>query len=198
MIPQERTRKIQTLATGTIFPYFEKHLKAGRNSFTLVIVPANSLPDGRAVHSIAAPSLNVVELSEHLIQLSGDENRASFWTQPNVPEELDSTLRKMIIGSEKQLDPPADTGDSRHQPRSAGLLLRVKHHLALPRPEHDPTGETGKWEIGWRSAPHQKSAIWIRTQDTSFRTENEMGSLDTTTKACIWINVNIGVQQSIQ
>lgn len=84
----------------------------------------------------------------------------------------------------------------------------------LPGPEHDPTGETGKWELGWRSsevaseneaeAARQRErrlrilkqdeiAVATRFQDVSLRTESELGLLDTNTVKCIWIEIEVGV-----
>jgi hypothetical protein len=90
--------------------------------------------------------------------------------------------------------------------------------MILPGPDHDPTGDTGKWDLGWRKAPSTSAGevaapsdwtpqpalppnilrmdeIAIKTQlrDVSFRMENELGLLVTNTVKCVWVEIEVGV-----
>jgi len=237
MIRQERTRRILNLVTSSIIPCFTTHLTNACNSLTIVVVPADSLQTTSTVteQNIVTPSLQTLETTGAVIPLSGDENRPSFWTQQVVVQELDAVLRRELSGgsaAEEGLlsdfpDSNTPTESQMQQLPTAPLPPRpdkkswLKRTFVLPGPDHDPTGETGKWDLGWRSPDSPSgtgdSAIGsgrtavsktrtktrtlegdevfvdTRLQDVSFRTESEMGLLETTTVKCVWVEIEIVV-----
>jgi hypothetical protein len=223
MIRQERTRRIQNMIDSDILPCFSSYLANAVNNLTIMIIPSSSLPNTSSELSVAnvvAPSFQSLATVGAVIYLFGEDNRANFWTQPSVVRELDILLHRELTGIVPQQDPLAE----RHEPRSQSqyrLTPKATPTLPerpekkswfkralpqLPGPEHDPTGETGKWELGWRSSqPDAKEsstnralrpdevAVHIKLQDISFRTESELGLLETTTVKCIWVNIEVGI-----
>ncbi|OAP63994.1 hypothetical protein AYL99_03221 [Fonsecaea erecta] len=199
--------------------------------------------------NVVSPSLPSHQTTGVVITLPGPENHSSFWTQQAVVEELDLLLRRELANpsapEETGFARPADEkSQSQPQPqppsRSQSQLLPqfevqsapgaplpprpaktswFKRAFALPGPDHDPTGETGKWNLGWRSPGFSESsfgdsidampsrrrqgsrrllqtdevAVQTRLHGVSFRTENEMGLWETTTIKCIWIEIEVGL-----
>lgn len=240
MIRQERTRRIVQLVQTTLIPSFTLHLSNACTHLTIIILPSDALQHGTGIseQNVVTPSLPSHETTGIVAALTGDENRASFWTQPVVVQELDAVLRRELSCSSIPVHtvPVAGAGeDTKAQPRtqlltpfqvqpapSATLPSRprqkswLKRTFVLPGPEHDPTGETGKWDLGWRSAEQQPGvddgggatrsrtrtrtlglgpdevAVHTRLQEVSFRTESEMGLLETSTVKCVWLEIEIG------
>lgn len=237
IIRQERTRRIFELVTTTIIPCFTSLLSNACNSLTVVLVPADALqtPNPVTEQNVVSPSIHKHETTGSVVQLTGIDNRSSFWIQQAVVQELDQILRRELAsGSPAQYTqvepdfkspPPATTQldvqpspDTVLPPRP-GKKSWLKRTFVLPGPEHDPTGETGKWDLGWRSPESSNAfeagagnepALWrarertralsadevavhTRLQDVSFRTESEMGLLETTTVKCIWVEIDVGV-----
>lgn len=231
MIRQERTRRIFDLVTNSIIPCFTTHLANACHHLTIVILPADALRTPQTVteRNIVSPSLHSHETTGSLIHLSGVENRSSFWTQNVVVQELDQILRRELSGSAPAEDIQPESLDSKSpvqppsqfqvQPLDDPLPPRpskkswLKRTFVLPDADHDPTGETGKWDLGWRSPgpfeageastsrPRVRTrtlradevAVHARMQDVSFRTESEMGLLETATVKCIWIEIEVGI-----
>ncbi|KIX01325.1 uncharacterized protein Z518_09050 [Rhinocladiella mackenziei CBS 650.93] len=230
-IRQERSRRIQHLVTDTIIPCFSTHLSHVCTKLTLVVVPSDSLESCSApvsAQNVVTPTIQPHETSATVLSLSGPENSASFWTQQAVVTELDGVLQRELAGSADTEPYPGGTvvdtqGTTTVQPRprsseSAPLPPRspkkswLKRTFVLPGPDHDPTGDTGKWDLGWRSVepssePETQArtrtrtrtlkagdvAVHARWQDVSFRTESQMGLLETSTVKCIWVEIEIGV-----
>lgn len=223
MIRQERTRRVQDLLHSNILPCFSSYLVNSVNNLTIVIVPAGSLPSTRSELSAAnvvIPSFQSLSTTGAVISLSGEDNRANFWTQAPVVQELDILLHRELSGIIPQQDPLSE----RHKPRPQSqyqLTPQATPELPerpqkkswfkralpqLPGPEHDPTGETGKWDLGWRSSqPDPKEnatmralnldefSVYTKLQDVTLRTESELGLLETTTVKCIWVRVEVGI-----
>ncbi|KEF63327.1 uncharacterized protein A1O9_01304 [Exophiala aquamarina CBS 119918] len=222
MIRHERTRRLQSLIDSHILPCFSSYLANAVNNLTILIIPSGSLPSTRtelSAANVVAPPFQSLSTTGTVIYLSGEDNGANFWTQASVVQELDTLLHRELSGKSPQQDPLSE----RHEPRvqfecrltpqsTPGLPERpqkkpwFKRGLPqLPGPDHDPTGETGKWDLGWRSPePDSKETATMRTlrpdefavrtklQDASLRTESEMGLLETTTVRCIWVQVEVG------
>jgi len=233
MIRQERVRRIQHLVTAYILPTFTLHLSNHACShLTIVIVPSGSLQNCGQLQreNIVMPSLQPPETTGVVLALEGEEDRASFWIQNAVIQELDAVLRRELSGSSVHFPAGAEEkGPSLQQfqvqpPPTAALPLRprqkswLKRTFVLPGPDHDPTGETGKWDLGWRSTKSSSTggagsandasetpstrtrtlrqdevAVHTRLQDVSFRTESELGLLETTTVKCIWVQIEVGI-----
>lgn len=223
MIRQERTRRIQSLIDSHILPCFSSYLANAVNNLTILIIPSGSLPStrtGLSVANVVAPSFQNLSTTGAVISLSGEDNRANFWTQPPVVQELDILLHRELSGRVPQQGPisewqepkpqseyrltPQPTPGLPERPQKQSWLKRALPQL--PGPDHDPTGETGKWDLGWRSPePDTKESATMRTlrpdefavhtklQDVSLRTESEMGLLETTTVRCIWVQVEVGI-----
>ena len=237
MIRQERTRRVLNLVTGSIIPCFTMHLTNACNNLTIVVVPAESLQTSSTLteQNIVYPSMQSLETTGAVIPLSGDENRPSFWTQQAVLQELDAVLRQELSGSSSAEEgllsdfPDAKTPtESQMQqlpstplPARPGKKSWLKRTFVLPGTDHDPTGETGKWDLGWRSPDSSSStgeagtggdgasmsrtrtktrtlqgdemSVHTRLQDVSFRTESVMGLLESTTVKCVWVEIEVGV-----
>jgi len=225
MIRQQRTRRIQSLIDSQIIPCFSSYLVDAVNNLTILIIPSGSLPATRTELSVAnvlTPSFQDLSTTVTVISLSGEDNHANFWTQTPVVHELDTLLHRELSGIVPQQDPlseqhepkpqsgyrltPQPTPGLPERPQKKSWFKRALPQLPqLPGPEHDPTGETGKWELGWRSPPPDTKentkralrpdefAVHTKLQDTTLRTESEMGLLETTTTKCIWVQVEVGI-----
>lgn len=231
LIRQERSRRIGHLVINFIIPCFTLHLANACNKLTIAIVPSEVLRTSSPVteRNIVAPTVPK-EITATVIPLSGDENRSSFWTQHAVVQELDQALRRELCGSAVPDDFSFETSGFNPSPVPSRLQYTpdlparpakkswLKRTFVLPDPDHDPTGETGKWNLGWREADPSidQGGSWndgraathaVRTRtlgadevevhtnlrDISFRTESELGLLETTTVKCIWVEIEIGI-----
>ncbi|KIW22688.1 uncharacterized protein PV07_10961 [Cladophialophora immunda] len=237
LIRQQRTRRIYELVVESLIPCFATHVSNLCNHVTVVVVPADILTSTRTLteQNIVSPSIPSHQTTGVVITLSGTENHSSFWTQQAVVEELDLLLRGELSNPSAAEETRSDRRDEKSQPQSqlqpqfqvqpapeTQLPPRptktswFKRAFSLPGPDHDPTGETGKWNLGWRSPEFSESstgdsssmpkrregsralqtdevAVQTRLHDVSFRTENEMGLLETTTIKCIWIEIEVGL-----
>ncbi|KIW92362.1 uncharacterized protein Z519_07346 [Cladophialophora bantiana CBS 173.52] len=238
LIRQERTRRIYELVRESLIPCFATHVSNLCNHLTVVVVPADVLRSARTLteQNIVSPSFPSHQTTGVVVTLSGTENHSSFWTQQAVVEELDHLLRGELSNPSAPADEPRDKRrDEKSQPQSelqpqfpvqpapeTQLPARstksswFKRAFSLPGPDHDPTGETGKWNLGWRGPEFPDSgsghgnstanrrgenrklqtdevAVYARLQDVSFRTESEMGLLESTTIKCIWIDIEVGL-----
>ncbi|KIW41888.1 hypothetical protein, variant [Exophiala oligosperma] len=222
MIRQERTRRIEQLIAELIVPTVSMKLSSGCSSLSIIILPSASLTANGEVteQNIVTPGPQAQE-SRTVLTLRGEENSASFWTQNPVVQELEFFLRQEL--SEEPID-AATLFDNqlqaevRSQP-TAPLPQRpkpkswLKRAFESPGADHDPTGETGKWNLGWRS-PDTRSgsqdsgwrakerrrnvqrdelAVHARLENVSFRTESEMGLLETNTVKCLWVEIELGL-----
>jgi hypothetical protein len=232
-IRDERTRRVFEVVTKAIIPSFASHVSNLCNHITIILVPAHTFPASTTVteQNVVSPSLHSYRTSGTVVALTGPENRASFWTQQSVVQELDQIVRRELsdpspaapvkVVDEKSQSIPlpplqVQPGPGNQLPSRPTKQSWLKRTFALPGEDHDPTGETGKWNLGWRSpdpaetntdhynwAPQQKDriktlttdevAVQTKLQDVSFRTESEMGLLETTTVKCIWIEIEVGV-----
>lgn len=234
-IRQERIRRILDVVTKFITPCFATHVSNLCNHLTIVLVPADALPTSTKVteQNVVSPSLHTHQTTGNVVTLTGAGNLSSFWTQTTVVQELDQIIRRELTGSvsveETATRPvtdekvpsltspplqvqPAPGSSLPPRPNKTSWLKRT---FVLPGEDHDPTGETGQWNLGWRSPSSPDSstnqhtwtsrpkdkikplqpdevAVHSRLQDVSFRTENEMGLLETTTVKCIWIEIEVG------
>ncbi|KAJ9615198.1 hypothetical protein H2200_001272 [Cladophialophora chaetospira] len=231
-IREERTRRIFEVVTNAIIPKFATHVSNLCNHVTIVLVPADVLPTASTVteQNVVSPSLQKHRTTGNVVVLKRPENHSTFWTQQTVVAELDHILRRELsspapVTQSTRIDektqspslPPLQV-----QPTSTRLPSRpcklswLKRTLILPGEDHDPTGETGKWNLGWRSPETLEKpaenygwtarskdrsiklqpdevAVETQLQDVSFRIENEMGLLETSTVKCIWIEIEVGV-----
>ncbi|KIW51021.1 hypothetical protein PV05_09780 [Exophiala xenobiotica] len=227
IIRQERTRRVRHLITNSITPTFTFHLANGCSHLSIIILPSESLRNSKALteQNIVTPSPQSQE-TRTLLALNGEENRASFWMQGAVVQELDCLLRRELsdeaataVTSNPDSRPEAQPLHATELPPRPKSKWWLKRAFVLPGPDHDPTGETGKWNLGWRTpetlgapniGPGCESSSWkprARTkelqpdemaisttlQPVSFRTESEMGLLETTTVKCIWVEIEIGI-----
>ncbi|KAI1623043.1 hypothetical protein EDD37DRAFT_453862 [Exophiala viscosa] len=237
---QGRNRRVLDLISDTILPAISVDLANGCSHIPLVIVPSETLGSSSKLdeRNIVTPGRQTYEASRTVVVLQGQDKRPSFWTQNAVVQELDLLLRKELgcssrTSNEEPLPRELSTSGFPSQsplqlqaeptPANAELPPRPKKKLWLKRDsavteaESDPTGETGKWNLGWRgpetpggrdtkSGDHDvlrhrtrvqnlkvdEVALHTRLQDVSIRTEDQMGLFRTTTVKCIWIEIDVG------
>lgn len=226
MIRQERTRRIQDLVTTTVLPCFSSYLTNAVNNLTIVIIPSGSLPKTNhelSAASVVSPSFHSLSTTGAVISLTGEDDRANFWTQQPVVQEFDLLLHRELSGRFPQQDPLAERREHRpesqyqlkpqvtpglpERPQKKSWFKRTMPQLPqLPAADHDPTGETGKWNLGWRSsAPDthdlptarvlnlDEFSMHTKLQDVTLRTESELGLLETTTVRCLWVKIEVGI-----
>lgn len=192
-----RRQRVKLLVDGHVEPLLESAVLLG-SSHTIMIVPSDAIES-----KIVLTASNLVHRpkssSTHIIQLRGSNSTGLFWTQSKVVEELEAAIRGSLYGIN-------DTSQltERLPPRPANLSSPVsdqkswlKRTFGMPGPDHDPTGSTGDWRLGWRSeqtssqqALHaNEPGPLVMLKEVAFRTETELGLLTTTTAKCIIIQL---------
>ena len=212
---QERVRRIAALVSNHIDPTISNHLEDGTTKFVIVILPSDSFPTGNSTNlstsSITSPTVTLPATLLNLrSSLRPDEReedyKGSFLAQGATVHDLTTFLHQSL------LDPSA-LPSSQHP--SSGPTLAFSAELpprppakswfqrkfGLPLADHDPTGSTGAWNLGWRSEEDSSStqasvttdevSITTRLQDVTFRTENEMGLLESRSVKCLWLEMDL-------
>ena len=184
----------------------------------VLLLPTDSFPDGShtsvSTASITSPTLSLpttlLNLRSSLQQGEREEDyKSSFLNQGVVVHDLTTALHQSMLNPEalySELQPQSSSSSSQIPP-AAPLPPRIPRKswfqgkFGLPPADHDPTGSTGAWNLGWRSdadpASTQASistdemSISTRLQDVSFRTESEMGLMESRSVKCIWLEVDI-------
>ena len=193
-----RQERVKLLVDGHIEPLLETAILHG-NSQTIIVVPSDAIET-----SIVLKIINLVHRpktsSTHIVQLQGPNSTAPFWTQAKVVEELERAIDGVLYGASHPSQPSQPLA---FPPRPADLSSPItaqkswlKRTFSAPDPDHDPTGLTGEWKLGWRSehANLQSSNIRdrgpsVRVKDIAFRMETELGLLTTTTGRCVVIEL---------
>jgi hypothetical protein len=192
-VPQERAaevrqQRVQLLIDGHVAPLIEDAILNGKHNQTILVVPADTittnvvLTASNLVHRPKSSSTNV-------IQLQWPNSTEAFWTHPRTVESLEGGIRRTLRGMTE-----TSQATETLPPRPAELASPVtgqkswlKRTFGMPGPDHDPTGSTGKWKLGWRS--DEANGRMVKVKEVSFRTETEMGLLSTTTAKCVVIDV---------
>ena len=94
---------------------------------------------------------------------------------------------------------PEIGGETAALPERAAPKSWLKRTFGMPSADHDPTGQTGKWNLGWKSEENpamtartittNEVVITAKLVDVSFRTESALGLLGSTTTKCLWLDV---------
>ena len=216
---QERLRRVAALIANHVEPAINNHLEDGTTKMLVLLLPADSFPNGSyasvSTASITSPTLSLptalLNLRSSLRHGEREEDyRSSFLNQGVVVHDLTTALHQSMLNPEalclySELQPQSSPSSSSSQISPAALLPPRKswfqRKFGLPPADHDPTGSTGAWNLGWRSdadpASTQASistdeiSISTRLQDVSFRTESEMGLMESRSVKCIWLEVDI-------
>ena len=197
----KRVRLITDLVTTDVEPQISQHIEDGINRVTVIIVPSDAFPSSNSIlqSSITSPTLPA---NSYLLRPATDDYRASFLHQSAVIQELASTIATSLVGpSSLQASPPSLPTSSVLPTRpDARQRTSFRYMFGIPdRQEHDPTGSTGSWNLGWRAEADAAATVanvnssdvdvMVRLQDVSFRTENEMGLLESKNVKCVWCEV---------
>jgi hypothetical protein len=207
-----RTRRIQHLLANYVEPVLYSHALDGIHRLTFVIIPSDVLtqhPNLGAKDIAGQPNATNTVVS----RLTDESNRAAFWQQPAVLQDLTSSLRARLGAYGPQVQSsagipvfaPGENGETPQQQKSRSTELSpswLKRQFAVPGPLHDPTATTD-YKLGWRSdddkgqpspksTPGEVQAI-VNFKDISFRFETEMGLLDSATGKALSIDIDLGV-----
>lgn len=209
-LKQERLRRISNLIANTIEPLVLDGLNDGLHHRNILLIPSDGFDDQTKISetNIVTPTMpsNTV-----LLRLAGDENKSSFWCQPVVMEEFGSVLRDHF--TEPHTEQDLYTADVQAQTRdqiSPPLLPPrppqkswIKRTFGLPGPDHDPTGSTGNWNLGWRiaesgedranSLTKDEVATSVKLESVTFRIESPLGLLESRTIRCALVKVEMGI-----
>jgi len=200
-IQEERTRRIQAVVSTVLDLLLFQDLCDAVGRATIIVLPSDALPSSPTLlteQNIAGPSHG---RNTKLIRLDGDQNRSSFWEQQAVVQECGALLRSQLRGASPPTaavgDYPAEAGTLPPRPPPTSWLKRT---FRPPGTDHDPTGSTGKWNLGWRSEGNEartagsgEVVVSTKLQDVVFRMESEMGLWESRTVRCVWIDVDMGV-----
>jgi hypothetical protein len=206
-LSETRTRRIHNLLATHIEPVLYSQFSDGINRRAFLVVPADVLT---RQHNLAAK--DIVGLPDDgsitVIRLYGDEDRAAFWQQPGVLQELTSSLRARLAASGHKVEATSDpVVEAAQEPQPPDLPQRqtsspswFKKPSTTPIPQHDPTATTD-YKLGWRSEnedlPRKKLEldevrVSVKVKDVSFRVETEMGLLDSVTGKILWLALEVG------
>jgi hypothetical protein len=206
-LTETRTRRIQNLLAAQIEPLLYSHLLDGIYKEVFLVIPSDILTQQ---HNLATK--DIVGLQDtgnvNVVRLYGDENRAAFWQQPGVLQELASSLRARLAASGYTVEPAANAAAETaqrsqpplDQPQRQTSPSWLKKQFSTPDPQHDPTATTN-YKLGWRSEDEGQARrtlaldevrVLIKVRDVSFRVETEMGLLDSVTGRVLWLQLEVG------
>ncbi len=214
---QERTRRIRDLVTNHIEPAINHHLEDGVSRFAIILLPADSFPNesgaNLSISSITSPTLSLpttlLNIRKNLQpgEQHGDY-KSAFLLQRVILHDLTKTIQQSMLDPEalsSELQPQVTT--SAELTTASALPPRLpskswfQRKFGPPSADHDPTGSTGSWNLGWRSdqdpflihasVSTDEMTINTRVQDVSFRTESEMGLMESRSVKCIWLELDI-------
>jgi hypothetical protein len=186
-----RHQRVKLLVDGHVEPLLEGAILHG-NSQTIIVVPSDAIEASTVLttsHLVHRPSTS----STSIVQLQGPNSTAAFWTQPKVVEEFKNAVQGLLYG-ENSSSQPTETLPPRPATLSSpvtGKKSWLKRTFGVPGPDHDPTGSTGDWKLGWRSndVNSKQHGPTVGIKDVAFRTETELGLLTTTTARCIFMEL---------
>lgn len=183
-----RQQHVQLLIDGHITPLLEDAILHGKQSQTIIVVPSDAINA-----NVVLTASNLVHrpksASTSIIQLQGPNSAGAFWTHSKTIESLErgthGILRSMI-------GPPQPTEALPARPAElaspiTGQKSWFKRTFGMLGPDHDPTGSTSQWKLGWRS--DDVDGRPVKAKEVAFRIETELGLLVTTTVKCVVIDV---------
>lgn len=169
---------------------------------TLILLGSDAFPSTTA---ITTPSITFPSLTRPstLIRLEGEDFKTTFLTSWAAVQDLSDTLiRSMVDPStipQLQSELPEVGSEAAGLPDRLPQKSWFKRTFGMPPADHDPTGQTGKWNLGWRSEENpamtartittNELVLTARLTDVSFRTESVMGLLESTTAKCLWLDL---------
>lgn len=201
---QERLRRINNLISEDLEPAIAASLNDGIDHITLIVLPSDSFPQTMNVteKSITSP---VLKHHTTLVHLSSDY-KSSFLHQFAFISDLAELLMSTLASpsSSQQLDPsqeqPAASAPS-DLPARPSQKSWLKRTFSLPPANHDPTGSTGAWNLGWKSEEDPSAiqkglktddvSLTVQLENVSFRTESEMGLMESKTVKCVWLDLEM-------
>lgn len=202
-IREQRQRRIATLLLNHIEPAITSNLDNATNDMSLILLASDNFPSTTAIttSSVTSPPLTKPTT---ILRLQTDDFKSSFLASWPVVQDISDTLVRSMVdpSSIPQLQaqlPELASATSEGLPERPQPKSWFKRTFGMPGADHDPTGETGKWNLGWRS--DENPAMTARTVtandlvvtaklvDVSFRTESELGLLESTTAKCLWLDV---------
>lgn len=209
----ERIRRLTNLVNNHIDPAVSASLENGISRFILLLLPTNALPTANTstlTHSaITSPTLSLpttlipLQANEKLNE-SQDDYPTPFLLQGIVFSDLAALVYVSLTPSSTPHIPPPEQPISSPLPNRPESRTRswLSRRFGLPPAEHDPTGETGKWNLGWRAGEEdpmssgaemdtEELRIMVKAHDVSFRVESEMGLLESLNARCIWIELEL-------
>jgi hypothetical protein len=191
-----RQQRVKLLVDGHIEPLLETAILHG-NSQSIIVIPSDSIQTSAVLtlsHLVHRPKTSTTRI----VQLQGPNSTAAFWMQSKVVEELENAIRGVLYGMD-YTSPPTESLPPRpadHCSPVTGQKSWLERTFAMPGPDHDPTGSTGDWKLGWRSENANPESLIsrehgpsVRMREIAFRTETELGLLTTTTAKCIVIEL---------
>ena len=195
-VAELRQQRVKLLVAGHIEPLLETAILHG-NSQSIILIPSDSIQMSTVLtlsHLVHRPKTSSVRI----VQLQGPNSTAAFWTQSKVVEDLENAIRGVLFGMD-YTSPPTESLPPRPADPSSpvtGQKSWLKRTFAMPGPDHNPTGSTGDWKLGWRSEHANSQSLTsrehgpsVRLREVAFRTETELGLFTTTTAKCIIIEL---------
>lgn len=202
-IKEQRQRRIAAILLNHVEPAMTHNLENATNDMTVILLGSDAFDRSATikVSSITSPS---PPNTTSLIRLAGSDFNTSFLNSWAVVQEISDTLIRSLIDPatipqlQAQL-PQISSETSSGLPDRPAPKSWLKRTFGAPPADHDPTGQTGKWNLGWRS--EDDPALTSRTVATNevtvtaklvsviFRTESALGLLESSTVKCLWLHL---------
>ena len=199
---EQRQRRIASILLNHVEPAIGRNLEDATNDMTVVLLASDSFPTATAIttSSITSPSLTKPTT---LIRLAGDDFKSTFLTSWPVIQDLSDTLIRSMVDPatipQLQAQLPEIDSETAALPERPAPKSWLKRAFGMPPADHDPTGQTGKWNLGWKSEENpsmtartittNEVVITAKLVDVLFRTESALGLLESTTAKCLWLDV---------
>lgn len=202
-IKEKRQRRIASILLNHVEPAISANLEDATNDMTLILLAADSLPEANNLTASTITSPALTKPTTLLRITDGDVKSAFLGSWPVVQELSDTLIRSMVDPStlpqlQAQL-PDLNTAAETLLPDRPTPKSWLKRTFGMPSADHDPTGQTGRWNLGWKSEENaqlttrtittNQISITAKLVDVVFRTESALGLLESTTVKCLWLNV---------
>lgn len=202
-IREQRQRRITNLLLNHIEPAIASNLDNATNDMTLILLGSDTFSASTIISTSSVTSPPLANPTT-IVRLQADEFNTQFLTSWPVVQDLSDTLVRSMVdpSSIPQLQaqlPELSSTSTTGLPERPQQKSWFKRTFGMPGADHDPTGQTGKWNLGWRSEENpamtartvstNELVVTAKLVDVTFRTESVMGLLESTTIKCLWLDV---------
>ena len=200
-LAETRSCRIRSVLAAYVEPLLVDQGLDGIAKSTLILIPSDTLTEHPNLNTQNLAGLPESARSAVVVRLHGPDNKAAFWLQPTVVEQLSSDLKCRLASSGHRLEELSTEPQRPTPPETSTRSSWLKRNLGLGR-DLDPTASTSHWKLGWRSENEDGTTrkslgldemrVSARVREVSVMTESELGLLLTETVKAIWLEIEVG------